>query len=248
VDVSRKLLFLDESGNHDLGTSDPDYPIFVLGGVIVDRDYAGGPLAESMKRFKREFFGTEEIILHTADIVRNKNGVESLIEPTRRRQFYEGLNSLMRDLEYQVVACAILKGEHVARFGADALDPYLLSLNVLVERFCFEIGDMANGGRILAERRSRVLDHDLEIAWLNLRINGTRFMSGRKIERRIDRLVLIEKHRNIAGSQLADLVVSPIGRAVLGKPTREDWEIIEQKFRRRDGRYDGPGLVVLPKK
>jgi hypothetical protein len=31
-----KLLFLDESGDH----IDPQYPLFVLGGVIVDKDYA----------------------------------------------------------------------------------------------------------------------------------------------------------------------------------------------------------------
>ena len=35
-----KVLFLDESGDHNLSVIDPSYPIFVLGGVIVDQDYA----------------------------------------------------------------------------------------------------------------------------------------------------------------------------------------------------------------
>ncbi|MGI8642877.1 MAG: DUF3800 domain-containing protein, partial [Thermomicrobiales bacterium] len=34
-----KLLFLDESGDHSLEKIDEDYPIFVLGGVVVDRSY-----------------------------------------------------------------------------------------------------------------------------------------------------------------------------------------------------------------
>ena len=55
------------------------------------------------------------------------------------------------------------------------------------------------------------------------------------------------KHENIAGLQLADLVVSPIGCFVLGKPAKEEFRIIEGTFRRRGGRYEGAGLVVLPK-
>jgi hypothetical protein len=37
-----KVLFLDESGDHNLSVIDPQYPLFVLGGIIVDQDYAKG--------------------------------------------------------------------------------------------------------------------------------------------------------------------------------------------------------------
>jgi hypothetical protein len=40
------VLFIDESGDHSLAVIDPQYPIFVLGGVIVDSDYAAGELTE----------------------------------------------------------------------------------------------------------------------------------------------------------------------------------------------------------
>lgn len=47
---------------------------------------------------------------------------------------------------------------------------------------------------------------------------------------------------------LADLVVSPIGRHILGKNRKKDFEIIEQKFRKdKDGKVGGYGLVVLPR-
>jgi hypothetical protein len=39
-----------------------------------------------------------------------------------------------------------------------------VSLNVLVERFCFEIGNQAGGGVIVAEKRDPTLDHQLELA------------------------------------------------------------------------------------
>ena len=240
-------MFLDESGDHSLDVIDSQYPLFVLGGIIVDLDYATGELTERVRQFKLDLFGRDDFILHTADIVRSKGVFSIMRYPPFRERFYRELNSLMRALNYQVIACVIKKNEHLTRYGFEAIDPYLLSLNILVERFCFEIGDAPQGGLIVAEKRNPTLDHQLELAWLNLRIKGTRFMQSSVIEERITGLNTRSKQDNIAGLQLADLVVSPIGRFVLGKQMYEDWEIIESKFRRRDGVYQGAGLVVLPR-
>ena len=87
-------------------------------------------------------------------------------------------------------------------------------------------------GVIVAEKRDPTLDHELEIAWLNLKVQGTRFTRAKAIDKRILGLNLRSKKENIAGLQLADLVVSPIGRHVLGKPDKEDWRIVEGKLRR----------------
>ncbi len=87
----------------------------------------------------------------------------------------------------------------------------------------------------------------LELAWLNLKIQGTRYMQAKQVGDRIAGLNIRGKADNIAGLQLADLVVSPIGRHVLGKTDKEDWMIVQGKFRRdRGGRIEGYGLVVLP--
>ncbi len=243
-----KVLFLDESGDHNLTVIDPQYALFVLGGVVVDMDYAEGELTRDLNTFKQEMFGRSDIVLHTADITRNRNGFERMKEPAFRERFYEELNALMRKLNYMVVACAIRKDEHLSRYGIAALDPYLLSLDVLVERLCFEVGDVAGGGVIVAEKREPTLDRQLDVAWLNLKIQGTGFLQAKAIERRVLGLNLRDKTDNIAGLQLADLVVTPIGRQVLGKTQKEDWRIVESKLRRGPrGNYEGYGLVVLPK-
>lgn len=243
-----KVLFLDESGDHNLSIIDPQYPVFVLGGVIMEQRYAEGPLARAVDRFKQEVFGRTDIILHTADITRNKNGFEELKDAAFRAHFYDRLNALMRNAEYSVVACAIRKDHHLSRYGVAALDPYLLSLDILVERFCMDVGRIGGGGLIVAEKRGATLDRQLDLAWLNLKIQGTRYVQARDIEERIVGLNLRAKTDNIAGLQLADLVVSPIGRHILGKPAREDWQIVESKFRRsRRGQVPGFGLVSLPK-
>jgi hypothetical protein len=243
-----KALFIDESGDHNLSIVDSTYPVFVLAGIIVDLEYAEGQMTDLVNDFKKREFGNTEIILHTADIIRNRNGFEGLAGSDKRRVFYEKLNRLMRILDYKVVACAIKKDSHLARYGLAALDPYMLSLDILVERFCFEVGEIPGGGLIIAEKRGPELDHQLELAWLNLKIRGTRYISANEIEKRIVGLNARHKKENIAGLQIADLVASPIGRHVIGKPEREDFQIIREKFRKSSrGSYSGWGLVVLPR-
>ena len=52
-----RVLFLDESGDHNLTVIDDNYPVFVLGRVIVDKYYADGPLTEAFDDFKARLFG-----------------------------------------------------------------------------------------------------------------------------------------------------------------------------------------------
>jgi hypothetical protein len=241
-------MFVDESGDHSLDVIDRQYPMFVLAGVIMERAYAEDELERRVREFKQKLFGRTDLVLHTADITRNQNGFERMKEQAFRQEFYRELNALVASLDCKVVACAIRKEEHLRRYGVLALDPYMLSLHVLVERFCFEIGNVSGGGMIVAERRGPTLDHELELAYLSLKVQGTRYLQAVQIENRISRLSLRKKSENVAGLQLADLVATPIGRHVLGKADQRDYRIIESKLRRDwRGSHEGYGLVVLPK-
>ena len=160
-----------------------------------------------------------------------------------------GLNRLVAEADVRVMACVIDKQAHVDQYGDFEFDPYDLALEVLIERFVREIGPTSHGGIIVAERRGSVLDAAIERAWVNLCRTGTDRVSATRLSDRIVDLVLRDKRANIAGLQLADLVVSPIARHALGKPPKEDWRIVESKLcRRESGKYDGHGLVILPKK
>ena len=241
------VMFLDESGDHSLEKIDPQYPIFVLAGVILDGAYVDATLEEELAHFKEALFGSRGIILHTMEITRNRSGFERLKETGFRERFYAELSRLPDRLAFRVVACAIRKDHHTGRYGPRAIDPYLLSLEILVERFVYDLSASNAEGLIVAERRGGVLDNELELAFLNLRIKGTRYVSPSQVQRKIQGLVFRAKHENVAGLQLADLVATPIGRFVLGKPVKEDFRTIERKFRSQRGSYWGSGLVVLPK-
>jgi len=242
-----KILFLDESGDHNLTSVCSDYPVFVLGGVIVESDYATGEMDRQVKRFKRELFGAEGIILHTADITRSLGAFHRMRNPEFRRRFYAELNTLVDRLKFRVIACAIKKDRHLETYGLHAVDPYILSLGTLVERFCRQLG-RDEKGLIVAERRDATLDRQIELAFLNLKIGGANRVPAREIDRKIESLTLRDKRDNISGLQIADLVVTPIGREVLGKPQQPDMKIIDRKFvRSTHGEKLGFGLVILPK-
>lgn len=241
------VLFLDESGDHSLDKIDRQYPMFVLAGCVLKESYHNRIAQKKVDDFKKQLFGSSKIILHTSDIARNRAGFEKLKETEFRDHFYNELNELMRNLEYTVIACAIKKDEHLEKYGLAAVDPYMLSLDCVVERFVFMLREQRQNGVIIAESRNDVLDNQLELAFLNLKISGTFYVGASEIKHRITNLVIRGKDENIAGLQIADLVASPIGRFVLGRKTHEDFRIIEQKFRKCGSDYKGFGLVVLPK-
>jgi hypothetical protein len=241
-----KALYLDESGEHNPVVRDPDYPIFVLGGVIVDKHYADATLTQAVDDFKQEVFGRTDIVLHTADMSRNRKGFEALRDIAFRDAFYDKMNTLMRRLEYRVVACAIRKDDPTFQ-GLAARDLYMVCFDRLVDLFCEEIGEVRDGGIIIAEKRgSPPLDRSLEIEWVNLKTWGTLYTPADVISDRIQALNLRPKINNIAGLQMADLVLSPIGRHYLGKRDAEDWQIVADKLLRDgSGREEPDGVIVV---
>lgn len=215
-----KIMFLDESGDHNLKRINPRYPVFVLGGVIVDRAYARTVLEPQMRDFKLHFFGRDDIVFHTTDMHRLQNGFEALVDPAVRLDFYRTLNELLEGWDFKIVACAIELVEHVARNGPNAADPYMHSLDIVVERFCKELHDFPDGGFICAEMRNPGLDRDPRAAWDQLCREGTDSATAAEIDEKIVHLTLKDKKPNIAGMQLADLVVTSVGRGVLRLPIK----------------------------
>lgn len=247
-----KMLYLDESGNHDLRPEkiNPRYPVFALGGVVVDRLYERIVIAPQMRAFKIQFLGTDQIVLHTVDMHRVQNGFDPLADRDYRLGFYRALNELIASWEFKIIACVIKLHDHIIHHRDHALDPYLHSLDVVVERFCRELNGASDSGFICAEMRNPGLDRDLREAWGKIRQEGTGFASAAEIDEKIVHLTLKDKQPNIAGMQLADLIVTPVGRSVLKLPTKDDEvsrQVVETKFHRGvAGQHRGFGLVVLP--
>lgn len=242
-------MFIDESGHHNLdpAKSDPTYPIFVLCGCIFEEKYYED-VVKQLSKLKINFFDTDEIIFHTLEMTRpskyKQNKFAKLIDADFRKNFYQSLNTLLGKIEFTLVSCVIKKPAHLEKYGADAIDPYLLSFNILLDAFISELPGTEKG-KIIAEKRNDGLDNQLELAWLNLKINGTEHVKGSEIKEKINTFSMIPKFTNEAGLQIADLVANPIGRHVLNikktTPGNEvDYVILEKKLKKT-------GLTILPK-
>jgi len=244
-------MYLDESGDHNLKRINARYPLFVLGGVIVDRAHVRDVIEPEMRSFKQKFFGRDDVILHTVDMGRGRDEYGFLADPGHRATFYTELNAMLQAWNYLVVACVIDKQAHVATHGASATDPYMYSLDILVECFCSELGDELDSGFVCAERRNPGLDRELMEAWLQL-VRGTRgtgTMKSHEIDARIVGFDLHDKKPNLAGMQLADLVITPIGRHINRQPVKDNeiqWSVVEEKLKRVSGSYMGQGLIIRP--
>lgn len=245
-----KILFLDESGDHNLTILDDNYPIFVLSGCIMDKGYHNTVLSPKVLNFKKELFNSPEIILHYVDYTRNQYGFEKMIEKNFREKFYSKLNTIIEETDFALLSAIIDKKEHNKKYGYLAIDPYLLSLEVIVERFIFFLQQSKDTGVIIAESRNSQLDNELELAFLNLKINGTKFLRPKEITDKIENFMIKKKKENIAGLQLVDSLVTPIGRKYLKRKNYYlDYEVIKNKFRKNNcGKYKGFGLVILPGK
>jgi hypothetical protein len=242
-------MFIDESGHHSLDpkTIDPKYPIFVLCGCIFEeKNYE--KVIRKMNGLKKDLFGTDKIIFHTLEMTRPSKYKQSefakLINAKFRKEFYKTLNMFLSETEFTLVSCVIKKSAHLEKYGTAALDPYLLSFNVLLDEFTSELS-RGEKGKIIAEKRSSNLDNQLELAWLNLKINGTEKVKGAKIKEKILSLSIVPKSPSEVGLQIADLAANPIGRHILKiQKTKPGNEIVYKVLAKKMG---SSGLTVLPK-
>jgi hypothetical protein len=219
----------------------------------MDDEYHSGTATDALNEFKEGLFGRRDIILHTADFTRSKEGFEAMATHDFRVRFFEKLRTSIMALDFKVIACVVRKEEHLKKYGLHAVDPYLLSLSILIERFIFECD--SRGGSVIAEARDATLNNALELAFLDLKIRGTTYVSAIKVQKRIHNFAIRDKRENITGLQVADICATPIGRRSIGRNTYPSYSsqgdfyrTVEQKFRRDwRGNITGAGLVLLPK-
>ncbi len=241
-----KFLFLDESGDHDLINIDKKYPTFVLAGCIFNAE-SYKVLAKRLNDFKEKLFADKNLILHYSDYTRNRSGFEKIKNRSFREDFFYNLNKLILNSNCELLACIVDKNKHNEKYGYNANNPYLLSLNFIIERFVFYLKSIKEKGKIIAESRNPQLDNELELAYLNLKIDGTRYLTPKEIKDYLEDFTIKKKEENVSGLQLIDSMVT-IGRKYLKlRNYYINYEIIKSKFRKNKcGKYKGYGLIIFP--
>lgn len=239
------VIYVDESGDHSLNSVDRDYPVFVLDFCIFRKDHYANVVAPRVQAFKFDHFGHDIVVLHEHEIRKQKPPFVFLKSRDKRDAFMDGLNRLIQETDFTIIASAIHK-ERLNRRYVEPGNPYEMALTFCMERahaFLRDCGQHERTTHIVVERRGKREDDDLELAFRRIcdGANDVGEMSGFEI-------VFADKKTNSAGLQLADLTARPIGRHVLdpAQPNRA-WNIIEPKLRRsQTGMVKGWGLKIFP--
>lgn len=176
-----------------------------------------------------------------------------LANSAKRARFYEDLNRMLVEWEYNVVVCVFEKHRFAPEVVA-RIDLYHFGLDLLLDRFCLELGSQLDAGYIYAEKRRPDLDRELMTVWDGMTEGDAgadlpNSQRSQEIEERVVGLELRDKKPHDYGLQLADLVVTPPGRHVAGlvpNPNQVQWSVVEGKLCRERGDYRGVGLIVLP--
>lgn len=241
-------LCIDESGDHSMKVIDPQFPVFVLGGVVFDTAKEGERVGELIRDIKWRHIGREDINMHTSDIVRCRAGFEFMKDTARRSEFLGALNNLLAGAPATGLACALRKDRHAALYGTIAMDPYRLCLEVLIGEFGILLEERGCHGSLLLESRGALLDRRLMSEIAVIMESGTRHFRPSRLRRLIRGVRFADKSARHPGLELADLLVTPVARESLGKPRKPDWHAVERLLAKNlKGSHEGRGLVILPR-
>lgn len=226
---TRHLLYIDESGGHDLAHVDPNWPIFVLVGLLVGETYYAKTLVPRVKEFKLRHGLGKDTPLHSRDIRRHEGSFQFLGDSELREAFYEDLNRLVGSLRIRLFAVIVRKAllSHTYMFPPN---PYYVSLGQMLSLVCGPPGTPTpwrpRVAKIVAERRGKLEDHQLQAEYQRHRQYGLpSYGAPDVIDRRpatVERVFparidFVPKPKAVAGLELADLAAYPLGRAYVNQ-------------------------------
>jgi len=247
-----KIIFLDESGDHSLDKIDKSYPMFVLAGCIFDFDYYYKTVDPKVNELKIKHFGRDNIILRSYNIRKQKGDFVCLVDKRMRENFYNDLDTLVKSLNFKIIAAAINKTNLKNQYN-EPDNPYNLCFQFILERSVMFLG--RSGDKLMFKIESRETHNDRKLAEVYERFrtkdhfkpDGQVLFKKDEIQSKFLDLSFNQKIQNIVGHQIADLVAYPIGVSILDKKRENKaFEIIKTKFHSKNGEYLNYGLKVFP--
>ncbi len=216
------LIYIDETGDHDLLHIDKEYPIFGLGALLIsEKEYK--IMDKEIKSIKKEFFNDKKgtFILHALELKRPNNKKSDrrnqiMLNSETRTRFYDEFDKrIIKQFSFQVIACFIKKRQMVNTY-AYPIDPYHLSFENLLNRI-IRYGGKIN--TIYAEKRYKDLDAQLIAEYNRLASVGIYSFPSSIVVSRTE-LKLVNKKENISGLQVIDLILACIARHGMGKKNK----------------------------
>jgi hypothetical protein len=177
-----------------------------------------------MNSLKMASFGTMSVVLHRREIINRKIApFDSLMDPDVKERFDQDLLSMISESDYTAICILIDKKEHCDRYKTWRFNPYHYCLTAMMERYVMFLDERNGIGDVMAEWRGIKPNRKLENAYIHIYSNGTPNMHSGRFRKRLSsgQLKIKKKEANIAGLQLADLLVNPASRDLICKKQQE---------------------------
>jgi hypothetical protein len=239
------FLFLDESGDHGLANINTHFPVFLLCGILFEKQ-SYEKCRQEINVIKDKFWGDKDVIFHSSDIRRCRNEFQILLDTDLKSDFINAINNIITTSDYRIIADGIQKEEYIKTYGKLS-NVYELCLSFILERtfFCLNNDYINKNLWIVIEERGRKEDAKLRDYIFKVIERGTHYVSSQKFKNLNIKIEFRKKRQNVNGLQIADLIAYPIARYVMDKKRANPaFDILEKKFYRKGGvRY---GLKTYP--
>jgi hypothetical protein len=240
------FLFLDESGDHGLSRPSPDFPVFLLCGVLITADHYE-KIRKSMNELKESIWMDKQVIFHSRDIRKCEKEFQVLFDLELKRKFYEGINQIVAGSDYFIIASAIRKIAYIKKFGRLQDDVYEVALSFVIEQTVMILNRTGLTAELslVIERRGHKEDKQLDDHFQRLCARGTGNLTPQQVHQVTPTFTFRSKKENINGLQLADLVAYPIARYII-EPDRANtsYEVLKSKIYQSGDHLEG--LKIYP--
>ena len=228
------VVFVDESGDANLESIDPRFPMLNLVFSIIRKDHYFDYLVPTLNHLKIDFFGQTDIILHESDM-RRKTGAFSVLEDaTIHQRWMRALLDWIDHSEVAIISACIDKIALPRRY-VNPFDPYDLAIRFCLERtrqFLAAQQQHDQQTQIIFESRGKREDKAAQIEFEQILTQANPL--GHHLpdfSRFTLESLFIAKKANLAGHQFCDLVARPLAKWSFQRQSHQrPMQIIEPKL------------------
>jgi hypothetical protein len=105
-------LFIDESGDHGLNNLNPNFPLFLLCGIVISSEEYE-KVRIGFNGIKQTIWGSEHVIFHSRDIRKCEKEFKYLFDLDLKARFYAMLDNVIRNSAYNIIASALKKEKYI---------------------------------------------------------------------------------------------------------------------------------------
>lgn len=178
-------------------------------------------LTPQMETIKEKYFPDHDqenpVILHRREIIQRLNSFSTLRDQETNNHWEVDLLSLLKVTDFKCISAVLDKAAYKKKYGSSAHHPYLLIMNIILERYIKFLQDNRTIGDVMAESRGGPEDLKMKYEYKRLWDTGTFYTPAFLFQKYLtsSEIKIKNKQMNVAGLQLADLICHPIKYQIL---------------------------------